>query len=72
MKRPCERIHERLLCMAHGHRDVPAAPAYAEMADGAVDKSLHYCAACGGPVWESAPHAVRQPRTWAATGLKNL
>jgi hypothetical protein len=35
----------------------------------APDKGLHYCGACGCPVWVSIPHDLRPPQDWTDTGL---
>ena len=69
----CERSRARLNCLMHGHRDLSGPPVYAEiLPGGATDKELHYCGACGGPVWVTVSHQVSRPPTWASTGLTNL
>ncbi|HET6882339.1 MAG TPA: hypothetical protein VFI31_19395 [Pirellulales bacterium] len=69
MTRRCTRLRERLDCLFHGHRDLSRAPAYGEVLAGLADKELHYCGACGGPVWLPASHEPHGPRTWSAAGF---
>ncbi|MGH7135263.1 MAG: hypothetical protein ACREHD_05945 [Pirellulales bacterium] len=72
MNRLCERSRQRLNCLIHGHRDLSGPPVYAEITPGgASEKELHYCGACGGPVWAAVPHQAMGPPTWASTGLTN-
>lgn len=55
MSRRCQRLRERIACLIHGHRDLTPAAAYGEILTGAADQELHYCGACGSPVWISIP-----------------
>ena len=72
MSHLCERSRERLGCLLHGHRDLSRAAAYSEVLPGGLsDNELHYCGACGGPVWVAMPHQRSGPMTWASTGLRN-
>lgn len=51
------RFRDRLDCFIHGHRDLAQADAFAEeLPDLDQDKGLHYCGACGSPVWVAHRH----------------
>lgn len=55
------RFRDRLDCFIHGHRDLAPADAFGEeLPDRGEDKDLHYCSACGSPVWLA--HRHRQER----------
>ena len=69
MNRYCERLRERLSCLIHGHRDLSPAPAYAMKLSDESAKGLHYCGACGSPVWVPIAHDSRPPQDWTNTGL---
>lgn len=69
MNRYCERLCEILKCVIHGRHDLSSAPAYAMKVSDAPDKELHYCRACGSPVWVSIPRDPRPPQDWTNTGL---
>ena len=48
------RFRSRLTCWFRGHRDLAPADAYGEeLPDRDEEKELHYCGACGSPVWIS-------------------
>lgn len=65
------RGKERLKCFVRGHRDVARADAYGEELpqDGKDDSELHYCAACGSPVWVKRLHREAHVSSWLNSGL---
>lgn len=65
MTRRCERLRERLDCLVHGHRLSGAAVYSGVVPGGQRDKELHYCEACGTPVWVTLPHEAPRSRRWA-------
>lgn len=67
-QRMFKRFWDRLDCFIHGHRELAPADAFAEeLPDLDQDKELHYCGACGSPVWVA--HRRRHERFhWQAHG----
>lgn len=65
------RGKERLKCFIRGHRDVAHAEAYGEeLAQHPEDDfELHYCAACGSPVWVKRLHREAYIFSWLNSGL---
>lgn len=54
-------VRERLKCSMRGHRDLAPADAFGEeLPDRDEEKELHYCGACGSPVW--VVHRLRHKR----------
>jgi hypothetical protein len=48
------RLGDRLTCLFRGHHDLAPADAYGEeLPECDEEKELHYCGACGSPVWVS-------------------
>lgn len=72
MSRRCQRLRERIACLIHGHRDLAPAAAYGEIVPGTADQELHYCGACGSPVWVAIPHDQHRRQSWRATGLAGV
>ncbi len=66
----CQRGFQRLKCLFQGHRDVAPAETYGEELPGKDDYELHYCAACGSPVWVRKPHHPPPTLTWLNSGLE--
>ena len=69
MSRRCQRLRERIACLIHGHHDLTPAAAYGEVLPGTADRELHYCGACGSPVWVTIPRDQHRPPIWSDTGL---
>lgn len=65
----CRRGIERLKCFFRGHRDVAPAVAYGEALPGRDDQELHYCGACGSPVWVRKARQTPPGVTWFHCGL---
>ncbi|HQU46330.1 MAG TPA: hypothetical protein PK867_26220, partial [Pirellulales bacterium] len=64
---PARRLGERLRCLLRGHRDLAPADAYAEeLPDRDEELELHYCGACGSPVWVKKPRSHVAPH-WTST-----
>jgi hypothetical protein len=57
-------IIERWLCYWYGHRDLLRTPSYAAvLADGRI-RELHFCLACGSPVWTEPRSTTERQLTW--------
>ncbi len=65
------RGKERLKCLGRGHQDLARADAYGEEMpqDPENDSELHYCAACGSPVWVKRLHREAHVSSWLNSGL---
>ncbi|HUY92564.1 MAG TPA: hypothetical protein VMV10_27745 [Pirellulales bacterium] len=68
-RRYFQRGLERLTCFFLGHRALAPAEAYGEEIPGRDDQELHYCAACGAPVWVRKPHRPQPTVRWLDCGL---
>lgn len=64
-----QRGLERLKCFFRGHRALAPGETYGEELPGRDEKELHYCAACGAPVWIRKPHQSQPPVSWLGSGL---
>lgn len=64
-KRLFQRLRARIDCFLHGHRDLAPADAYGEeLPERDEEKQLHYCGACGSPVWVTRRRLHESPH-WA-------
>lgn len=68
MRLPCQRGLQRLSCLLRGHRDLAPAGTYAEVLEGNIERELHYCGSCGGPVWVSSARDHQPALRWDETG----
>lgn len=63
-RRSFQRFTPWLRCLLFGHCDLAPTDAYAEwLPDSNDELELHYCGACGGPVWVRK-QASPEPLHW--------